>query len=758
MNNNYKLQSINAKLKRIGKILFCTFIIYNLAFSIVFSANLALNKPVFASSAFSGSAEDAIDGDGGTRWESVHSDPQWIKVDLGDVYTVNKVTITWETAYADAYQIRVSTNNIDWTVVYSTDSESDANGLVDVITFSDTDAQYVVMYGTHRATGYGYSIYEFYVSSGYGNIALNKTATASSVQSVVAAVDGNLGLGWESKHEVDPQWIYVDLQSTYTINEVVLIWEAAYGKSYQIQGSSDANIWWENLYSTTSENGGVDTIIFSSTDTRYLRMYGTERGTGWGYNLFEFEVYYDIVSPAGISDLTALYGSDDGEVVLNWTAPGDDGTVNNLTGTFRIKYSTVAIIKSDDFDDPPSNYAVTTVDISTASLTPLTACTTTLYTLEAGASYWFAIKTQDKNDYWSVWNSSHDDTNVNTELYSAAQDLAPPAPTGVTALAGNTQIKLTWMPVTGEPDLYQYEVWCDSTDVYDFSDTFLVGTTLQAYTTFYHTGLTNGCSYLYRIITVDKGTDDGFVGTTLKSGYSDTTVSTMPYLSVPLPPTGFSGVAQSSTKIKWSWTDNASTEDGFEIRSDTDGVVIDSATLATEIPGIGGGSGGTTFWLQIGLTANTSSHVQYIHSINNYGLSEPTTDATAPVWTLANKANDCDFTDVYITTITLDWTENSNPTYTHWGVSISTDDFVTNTSTPIAYSDNLTETTTTFYSLSANCTYSFRIYSYNEDEINDWYYEAGSTSTFIEKATGVEFTVYATSISARPAGTFTDIT
>jgi hypothetical protein len=77
-------------------------------------------------------------------------------------------------------------------------------------------------------------------SGGGSNLALNKPATASSVQSPYTAnlaVDGNTTTRWGAAFTGDPQWIYVDLGATNTVNRVVLIWEAAYADQYQIQVS-----------------------------------------------------------------------------------------------------------------------------------------------------------------------------------------------------------------------------------------------------------------------------------------------------------------------------------------------------------------------------------------------------------------------------------------------------------------------------------------------------------------------------------------
>jgi hypothetical protein len=96
----------------------------------------------------------------------------------------------------------------------------------------------------------------------------------------------------------DPQWIYVDLQSTYNINEVDLYWESAYASSYQIQVSADATNW-ISIYSTATGIGGTNYLTGLSGTGRYVRMYGTVRGTGYGYSLFEIEVFGTVPTIGG---------------------------------------------------------------------------------------------------------------------------------------------------------------------------------------------------------------------------------------------------------------------------------------------------------------------------------------------------------------------------------------------------------------------------------------------------------------------------
>jgi len=65
--------------------------------------------------------------------------------------------------------------------------------------------------------------------------------------------------------------------------------EAAYAKAYQIQVSDDG-LTWNTIYSTTTGAGGTETLNFTGTG-RYIRLYGTQRATQYGYSLWEFQVF-----------------------------------------------------------------------------------------------------------------------------------------------------------------------------------------------------------------------------------------------------------------------------------------------------------------------------------------------------------------------------------------------------------------------------------------------------------------------------------
>ncbi|WP_026163370.1 discoidin domain-containing protein [Kribbella catacumbae] len=128
------------------------------------------------------------------------------------------------------------------------------------------------------------------------NIARGKPATASSYQQVgngapyppSNVTDGNNTTRWASDWS-DPQWVQVDLGQVTSFDRIQLIWEGAFARSYRIEASDDGNNW-RPVYSTADGNGDVDNLATGGSG-RYVRLTGTQRGTGFGYSLYEFGIY-----------------------------------------------------------------------------------------------------------------------------------------------------------------------------------------------------------------------------------------------------------------------------------------------------------------------------------------------------------------------------------------------------------------------------------------------------------------------------------
>jgi beta-glucanase (GH16 family) len=275
----------------------------------------------------------AVDGDNGTRWASAAgSDPQWLQVDLGVSARISQVVLRWEAAYARRFQIQTSANGQDWTTVHT---ETAGAGGVQTLTVSGT-GRYVRMLGTERATIWGYSLWELQVHGTTGGtttppgggealLSYGRPGVASSYQHnsscweclPARAFDRDPASRWataEGTGWTDPGWIYVDLGAQAQVTRVVLQWDPAYARSFQLQVSDNAQTW-TTIYSTTSGAGFKQNLTVSGTG-RYVRMYGTQRATPYGYSLWEFQVYGTGGAPITPPPLppdpgTALYWSDE---------------------------------------------------------------------------------------------------------------------------------------------------------------------------------------------------------------------------------------------------------------------------------------------------------------------------------------------------------------------------------------------------------------------------------------------------------------
>jgi len=133
------------------------------------------------------------------------------------------------------------------------------------------------------------------------DLALHKTATASSTSGSNSANNVTDSSTWQNYTKTkwtsaasDPQWIMIDLGSPMQVNRVIIKWDSAYAKSFKIQTATDTATW-KDVFSTTKAGlRCVTDETFPTTTARYVRMYGTQRGsTSGGYSMFEFMVLND---------------------------------------------------------------------------------------------------------------------------------------------------------------------------------------------------------------------------------------------------------------------------------------------------------------------------------------------------------------------------------------------------------------------------------------------------------------------------------
>ena len=259
--------------------------------------NLAAGKKAYASTELGGNkANLAVDNNNGSRWESEFTDNQYFYVDLGKTYQFDQVNINWETAAGKNYTIDVSNDAQNWTTV-----KTITNGKAGLseITFATTKARYVRMNGKTRTTQYGFSIWEFQVMGTDVPVeteapTLPPSAASASASSIEGgynannAFDGNNGTRWASQWS-DDQWLLRDMGQTKSISRVELVWEAAYGKSYEIQVSTDGNTY-RTVATVTNGDGGTDVVTFNTVNARFVKFVGKQRGTGYGYSLWEMNI------------------------------------------------------------------------------------------------------------------------------------------------------------------------------------------------------------------------------------------------------------------------------------------------------------------------------------------------------------------------------------------------------------------------------------------------------------------------------------
>ena len=121
-------------------------------------SNIAKNKEAFASSGVK-TAKEAFDGNLGSRWiaETKNVD-EYVGVNLGKLYSLTSVAISWEGAYASEYEIQVSTDGEEYNTVKAvTATKADTAEFV----FDEAvDAQFVKILCKKDGFGYPYSIWE----------------------------------------------------------------------------------------------------------------------------------------------------------------------------------------------------------------------------------------------------------------------------------------------------------------------------------------------------------------------------------------------------------------------------------------------------------------------------------------------------------------------------------------------------------------------------------------------------------------------
>ncbi len=217
------------------------------------------------------------------------------------------------------------------------------------------------------------------------NLAQGKTVETSSHENDNVdgskLTDGQTDTRWSSGF-TDDEWFVVDLGENYTINKVILEWEASYATAYNIQVSEDKESW-ITVYETQSGKGGDEEIILDAVSCRYVKMQGVKRALNYGYSLWEIGIYeaaraeMPVISPVsgtyqGKQQITMRSGTKGVEIryTLDGSTPNENsllyvpGVTLTQSATIRAVAYKKGMIASDvavaayEIEIPYANYTV----------------------------------------------------------------------------------------------------------------------------------------------------------------------------------------------------------------------------------------------------------------------------------------------------------------------------------------------------------------------------------------------------------------
>ncbi|MCU0430610.1 MAG: discoidin domain-containing protein, partial [Cytophagaceae bacterium] len=219
------------------------------------------------------------------------------------------------------------------------------------------------------------------------NIALNKPVTVSSTEANSVNVanlvnDGNRTTRWASAY-ANNQTLVIDLGAFYSIQNMIIRWEAAYGSAYTVQFSND-NQTWTTARTITNGDGGRDILQNLTGTGRYIRLQLTTRATQWGFSIYEVEAYGTLLTCSAAITASGSTTICQGQSLTLSASTGSSyawflgttalGTTQSITVTTAGSY-TVRVTASNGCSATSAATAVTVNTLPAANITAATATT-----------------------------------------------------------------------------------------------------------------------------------------------------------------------------------------------------------------------------------------------------------------------------------------------------------------------------------------------------------------------------------------------
>lgn len=291
-----------------------------------YGVDLAFGRRVVSSSSTDANYNtNAVDANSSTRFAAVAADDAWFYVDLGSTEKVGKIVIDWEAAYASEYQILMSLDAMEWTVVATVTNDRPT---VDEIVFPAwMETKFVKFQGVSRGTQYGYSFFSLEV---YGPKDLATGGTVLEVSSnenetllnKANLLDNVASTRWASS-VADNQYVILDLGSEKTFDLVKIRWEVSFARVFGIyaMGGSEApgrdDEDWIEIASSEVGLGEVDFLPLAEAVTaRYVKIELVQRETSEAtkktgripsestFSIYSFELFdWDAVSSVPLGNV-----------------------------------------------------------------------------------------------------------------------------------------------------------------------------------------------------------------------------------------------------------------------------------------------------------------------------------------------------------------------------------------------------------------------------------------------------------------------
>jgi len=246
-----------------------------------------------------------------------------------------------------------------------------------------------------------------------------------------------------------------------------------------------------------------------------------------------------------------------------------------------------------------------------------------------------------------------------------------------------------------------YSLLASSTNFDGTGSLFISSTTNVALSTLAISGLLPSTTYFIQVGALNWVMNPNFTSI----GSTRTAVTSTP--------TGLAGSPLGVSSITWTW-------------NSVGGASSYSLYMATSPATLIAGGIVISTYTEIGLSTNTS-YGRVVSAVVSGSTSSLSTGATT--FTLAATPGVPNFTNILSSSFTVSWSSNTNPAGTPYEVSLSTNNFISNISTPVPFGMNFTGNTTSFIGLVPSTTYYVRIRAQNGNVIPTAFSMPGSTQT-----------------------------